>query len=112
MKAVIGLLMLGFGVAMAYIIGERMSTDAMAVVLGVAVGIVASIPTTVLLVALVRRSRQDSYYDAGANRQLPPQPQPPQIIIYDPRWAHHDYRGYADASRWQQRDDADRWDGR
>ena len=52
MKKVLPLLMLGFGVALAVIIGQRMSTDAMAVVIGVAVGVAASVPTSLLLVTL------------------------------------------------------------
>ncbi|MGQ9768224.1 MAG: hypothetical protein ACUVSS_13120, partial [Anaerolineae bacterium] len=51
--------MLGFGVTLALIIGQRMSTDAMAVVIGVAVGVAASVPTSLLLVALLRRQRLD-----------------------------------------------------
>src|SRR5512135_2708118 len=58
MKKWLAPLMLGFGVAMAVIIGERMSTDAMAIVIGVAVGVAASIPTSLLLVALLRRERK------------------------------------------------------
>jgi hypothetical protein len=45
--------MLGFGIALALIIGQRMSTDAMAVVIGVAVGVASSVPTSILLMARV-----------------------------------------------------------
>lgn len=44
MKYALPLLMLGLGVGLAVIIGQRMSTDAMAVVIGVAVGVAASVP--------------------------------------------------------------------
>ena len=75
--------MLAFGVTLAAIIGQRMSTDAMAVVIGVAVGVAASVPTSLLLVALLRRER------AGAWRTEPPAPpaqqlQSPNVIVLNP----------------------------
>ena len=73
MKKVIVPLMLAFGVTLAAIVGQRMSTDAMAVVIGVAVGVAASVPTSLLLVALLRRER------AGAWRPEPPAPAAPQL---------------------------------
>jgi hypothetical protein len=39
-----------FSVALAVVIGNRMSTDAMAVVVGVACGVLASIPTSLLMI--------------------------------------------------------------
>ena len=82
MSKLLPLLMLGFGVALAVIIGQRMSTDAMAVVIGVAVGVAASVPTSLLLVALLRRER-------GSYRDTPPEPHIPQLtapnlIVLDP----------------------------
>jgi len=83
MKKVVLPLMLAFGITLAAIIGQRMSTDAMAVVIGVAVGVAASVPTSLLLVALLRRER------AGAWRTEPPatqpqQLQPPNVIVLNP----------------------------
>lgn len=83
MKKIIIPVMLGFGAAMALIIGQRMSTDAMAVVIGVAVGVASSVPTSILLMALLRRER------AGASswRQEtppPPQIQTPNFIVLNP----------------------------
>jgi hypothetical protein len=69
-------LMLGFGIAMAVIIGQRMSTDAMAVVLGVAVGVGASVPTSVLIVALLRREKRTWHNEQP---QMPPPPAYPQM---------------------------------
>ncbi len=68
-------LMLGFGVTLALIIGERMSTDAMAVVIGVAVGVAASVPTSVLIVALLRRERR-AWHEQP---QMPPSSSYPQL---------------------------------
>ena len=88
MKRLIPLIMLGFGVALAIVIGQRMSTDAMAVVIGVAVGVAASVPTSLLLIALLRRERQSFRQDAA--RDLPHVPYPPalpqqpNVIVLDP----------------------------
>ena len=89
MKRVIVPVMLGFGVTLALVIGQRMTTDAMAVVLGVAVGVAASVPTSILLVALVRRAQRETggrlepAAAAQAAYALPPQQQP-NIIVLNP----------------------------
>ena len=89
MKRVIVPAMLGFGVTLALVIGQRMTTDAMAVVLGVAVGVAASVPTSILLLALVRRAQRESggrlepSVAAPAAYALPPQQQP-NIIVLNP----------------------------
>lgn len=111
MKRVIVPLMLGFGLALALVIGQRMSTDAMAVVIGVAVGVASSVPTSLLLVALLRRERaltslqggpeRSGYLGAqspapppsvvvlnasdlaGARREAPPVPLPPVGVMQD-----------------------------
>lgn len=87
MKHAIPVILLGFGVALAIVIGQRMSTDAMAVVIGVAVGVAASVPVSLLLVALLRKERA-SYHDQG-RRDFDPYPpqlpnQQPNIIMLDP----------------------------
>jgi hypothetical protein len=93
-KRLIPLILLGFGVTMAIVIGQRMSTDAMAVVIGVAVGVAASVPTSLLLVALLRKERSMGG-GSGAYRQEPPRempygayppalPQQPNFIVLDP----------------------------
>lgn len=66
MKKLLVPMMLGFGVAMALLIGRRMSTDAMAVVIGVAVGVASSVPTSLLLIALLRRERMLTGLEGGA----------------------------------------------
>jgi len=88
MKRVIVPVMLGFGVTLALVIGQRMTTDAMAVVLGVAVGVAASVPTSILLVALAQRGRAQRaaggrLEPAQAAYALPPQQQP-NIIVLNP----------------------------
>jgi hypothetical protein len=80
-KALIPLL-LAFGLGLAVIIGDRMSRDAMAVVIGVAVGVAASVPTALLLVALLRRETRS--YRAELPMSGPPAQLPaPNAIILD-----------------------------
>lgn len=88
MKRLIPMMVLGFGIAMAIVIGQRMSTDAMAVVIGVAVGVAASVPTSLLLIALLRKERQS--FRQEPPREMPygaypaPLPQQPNFIVLDP----------------------------
>lgn len=88
MKHLIPLLLLGFVVALAIVIGQRMSTDAMAVVIGVAVGVAASVPTSLLLVALLRKER-GNMREAMRDESYAPYPpqlpqQSPNVIVLDP----------------------------
>ena len=85
MKKAIVPLMLAFGVTLAVIVGQRMSTDAMAVVIGVAVGVAASVPTSLLLVALLRRERAGSWRaEPPAQPPAYPQLQSPNLIVLNP----------------------------
>ena len=92
MKHVFPFVLLGFAVALAIVIGQRMSTDAMAVVIGVAVGVAASVPTSLLLIALLRKERQSFRQDAAREMPYPPYPQAslpwqgaqPNVIVLDP----------------------------
>jgi len=57
MRRILIPMLFGFGVTLALAIGQRMTDDAVAVVLGMAVVVAASVPASVLLVALLRRLR-------------------------------------------------------
>ena len=83
MKRLLPPMLLGFGIALALIIGKRMSTDAMAVVIGVAVGVAASVPTSLLLVALLRKERQ-TWRGEQPVQQMYPQMPAPNVIVVDP----------------------------
>jgi len=63
---------------LAVIIGQRMSTDAMAVVIGVIFGVAASIPTS-LLVAVVTRRAQGQGVEVGHGQRG--RMQPPVIVV-------------------------------
>lgn len=81
MRRILPLVLLAFGLTLAIVIGQRMSTDAMSVVIGVAVGIAASVPTSLLLVALLRKER-----GAPMPQDPPPSwgPYPPQLPMQSP----------------------------
>jgi hypothetical protein len=76
MKKFLPLLGLGFGLGMAWMIGQRMSQDAMAIVLGVAVGVAASIPVSLLIVAVLRWDHRPPYPDVPMHP-----PQQPMIVM-------------------------------
>ena len=63
-----------FAVALAIVIGARISPDAMAVIIGIVCGVLASIPTSVILVWVLRqRDKQlDSQYGYMRHGQYPP----------------------------------------
>lgn len=63
-----------FAVSLALVIGVRLSPDAMAVIIGIVAGVLASIPTSVVLVWVLRqRDKQlDSQYGSMRYGQYPP----------------------------------------
>ena len=77
MAAALGLV---FAVTLAIIVGKQMTTEAMAVVIGVVCGVAAGIPPSVLLlVALSRRDSARAREEAAA-RQAPAS-YPPVVVI-------------------------------
>jgi len=58
MKKVAAIAFIAFTVTLAIIIGKRMSTDAMAVVIGVGCGVLASVPTSLLILAVSNRHEE------------------------------------------------------
>lgn len=80
MSRLFGLTILVVAVVLAVVVGQRMSTDAMAVAVGVVFGVAASIPTSLLLVAATR-SRRDEGYRVPRDELRPP----PQIVVVQPQ---------------------------
>ena len=72
MKKWMFLVLLAFAVGLGVMVGKKMSTDAMAVVVGIACGVAASIPTSLLIVAIATR-RND--------RDRPRRDYPPVVVI-------------------------------
>lgn len=68
-----------FGVTLAVVVGNRMSTEAMAVVVGVVCGVAAGIPTSVLLLVAMGRRDRRSY--EGEDRAARFSGSPPVVVI-------------------------------
>ncbi len=83
MRLIIGLAIVAGGVTLAVVIGQRMSTDAMAVVIGVVFGVAASIPTSLLVVAATRGRREPSHL-SGPDPRPPAVDSRPQIYVVTP----------------------------
>lgn len=83
MKRLLGLSIMAGIVTLAIIIGQRMSTDAMAVIVGVVFGVAASIPTS-LLIALATRSARRHDDPPYRRADYQPTPPPPQIYVVNP----------------------------
>ncbi len=75
MKKVVAVAFIAFIVTLAVIIGRRMSTDAMAVVIGVGCGVLASIPTSLLILAVMNRRGE---------REIPQRREYPPVVIVNP----------------------------
>ena len=80
--------MVAFGVTLAIIIGQRLSSEAMAVLLGVVTGIVSSIPTSLLIVWIATRniSKRIDEVTQSVARTAAPAPAPkeeplPRVIL-------------------------------
>lgn len=75
MKKLIALIVVAFAVTLAVVVGNRMSTDAMAVVVGIVCGVGASIPTSLLIMTVV--SRREAKEERG-QASFPP------VVIVNP----------------------------
>lgn len=82
LKQVVLGLCLVFAITLAVVVGKKMSTEAMAVVIGVVCGVAASIPTTALLFMVLRMKdgRERSKDDEGG-RQSRSGAYPPVVVI-------------------------------
>jgi hypothetical protein len=76
MKKVAIVAVIAFAMTLAVIIGKRMSTDAMAVVIGVACGVLASIPTSLLILAVSNRQ--------GKREARPQRRDYPPVVVVNP----------------------------
>jgi len=68
-----------FGITLAVVVGNRMSAEAMAVVVGVVCGVAAGIPTSVLL--LLTMNRRDRRHGEGDEQAARFAGNPPVIVI-------------------------------
>ncbi len=93
-KALILFPALAFTVALAVIVGNRLSNEAIAVVVGAVCGISASIPVSVALV--IAASRNWGRIEKMPEQYAPPRypTQPPVIVISPPQQQPSPYSGY------------------
>jgi hypothetical protein len=83
MKRVVAIVGSVFAVALAVLIGTRMSADALGLLVGVVCGVLASLPTSLVLVwALVRRSQAHGV--EGAARYAVNGHQYPPVVVVNP----------------------------
>lgn len=68
-----------FSITLAVIVAKQMSTEAMAVVIGIICGVAASIPTSLLLLLVL--SRRDRAGDDEAERRTRRAQYPPVVVI-------------------------------
>lgn len=77
---------LAFFITLAVVVGQRLSAEAMAVVVGVFAGVAASIPTSLIIVWLATRSaamRSETLVRAGAEAR----PAEPHVVVVAPPMA-------------------------
>jgi len=82
MRRLFAFMLLAGIVTLAVIIGQRLSTDAMAVMAGVVFGVAASIPTSLLIALAARGSRRPEPPYRRDDYQ--PSPPAPQIYVVSP----------------------------
>ncbi len=74
-KRIAALVAVAFAVTLAVVVGTRLSSDAIAVLVGVVAGVAASIPTALLLIVVTRRRKEeddDETYYQDRRRDGPP----------------------------------------
>ncbi len=70
-----------FAVALAVVIGGRLSADAMGVVVGVVCGVLASVPTSLVLIWVLMRRMQGSGSEALARPGSGSNQYPPVVVV-------------------------------
>ena len=85
MKVWFGLGSVLFLITLAVVIGLRMNAEAMAVVIGVIFGVAASIPTGLIIAAVMwRREQRAAYGRNGGVRRAGQDALPPSVVIVNP----------------------------
>jgi hypothetical protein len=90
LKVFAGLVALTFAVTLALVVGNRLTNEALAVLAGAVCGVGAAIPTSLIIVAISRRQREEIHdeplaYQPGAY----PQGTYPPVVIVTPQSGQH-----------------------
>lgn len=75
---------LAFGVTLAVVVTQRLSDQAMAVIVGSVIGVAASVPMTAIVLWLMLRQR-DSYLSGYAHYDHAPREETPRIMLIQPQ---------------------------
>jgi len=107
-RQLVALLALGFIVTLGVVVGTRMSSDAIAVLVGVIAGVAASIPCALLLMAVTRRRESEEferydeqryedrrYNDRRYSDRMGPRRETPPVVIVTPGHAAPQQLPYA-----------------
>ncbi len=82
LRLMIMLGMIAFGITLAIIIGQRLTTEAMAVLMGVVAGVVASIPTSLIVVWIAMQTMVKRDPEPRPEPRVePPRPEAPRVIV-------------------------------
>lgn len=83
MKRIVLLAVVVIGCVAAWRLGSRLSADAVGMAVGILLGVLASIPTSLLILASSRRreERDDPQWMRGAQERILPAYQPPVIVL-------------------------------
>ncbi|OGO40264.1 MAG: hypothetical protein A2Z04_09325 [Chloroflexi bacterium RBG_16_57_9] len=82
MQDILKLGFVGFAISLGVLVTYRMSTEAMAVVVGVVFGVVASIPGSLLVLAVLRRQVNSPSQENTQTHQ--PRNVYPQVVVVQP----------------------------
>lgn len=84
---VISLSLTAFAVALAVVVGERLTSEAMAVIVGVIAGVAASIPTSLIVVWVATRNMPERQAPVEARRDpgVGPAPEPRVVVVTAPQ---------------------------
>ena len=75
-----------FSVTLAVLIGQRLSSQAMAVIVGSVIGVVSSVPMVALILWMLLRQRDaGSYLVASAHRDYTANAEAPRMIVIQPQ---------------------------
>jgi hypothetical protein len=80
-KTILFVALLAFAVSLAVVVGQRLSAEAMAVIVGVVAGVAASIPTSLIVVWAALRGRGEA---RPVEVRRPEAPEPRIVVVPAP----------------------------
>ena len=83
-KIILGLFTATFAITLAVLIGDRLSTEAMAVLAGAVCGVSAAIPTSLLIIAVTQRLSAQAGVRQTETTQAPQTQYTPPIVMMTP----------------------------